>query len=359
MYRFTRETLSQLLKDQEGPCISIYLELKQPYWSPRNLVRYRRLLKDAEQELLIRFSKQDTFRLLSPIRYFTSLHRDLKEAKTVCFFASNRVQGFFPINEKVPNTVVVAPSFHIKPIVSFLNPSDAWLGVIVTDQAIELCRGQSKHRETIRRVNREKHSRYKDNFAVSELIGQWVNQHRKFHHMPVFVFGDGQNLNSLSFPEDVSVFSVPPDKNFEDFILNSATDQLAHENQLKLMSLNQSLLCHEAISDLEQIALALKENRVETLAVRVDKTRWGQIDWKTGFVRTSLKGALLDCVLDDLAERALVSHTQLLLCRSIDLAIDVDAVATLKKEKVSNEKRGLNTSWDKFKTFKTQLPTVG
>lgn len=348
MNRFSRETLSQLLKDQSGPCVSIYLDLKQPHWSPRNIVRYRRLLKDAEQELLLKFSKRDTFRILSPIRYFTSLHRDLKDAKTVCFFASNSISGFFPINEKITNTVVVAPSFHIKPIVSYLNPSDAWFGVIITDQFIELSRGQSRHRETIRRVNCEKYFKNNETKPFYELIDRWLELHRKSSQVPVLIFGERRILEKFSFADDICVFHLPFAENNENFILDSASSLLKHKTQLKLLNLNKSMICNETISDLGRIAIALKENKVETLAVRADKTRWGQIDWKTGFVKTSLNGALLDCVLDDLAERALVNHTELILCQNIDFAIDVDAVATLKKENFSVDKRILTANRDKL-----------
>lgn len=333
MNRFSQESLKSLLLPQNGPCVSLYLELKQPYWSPRNLVRYRRLLKAAEQELLMRYSKADTFRILSPIRFFSSLHRDLKDANTVCFFSSGSTHGFFPIKKPIKNTVIVAPSFHIKPILSYLNPMHAWLGVHIADSHIEFVKGQNEHMEPVRRVSREKWRRNPWNSYGADLIGHWISLQRKSRYIPVFIYGSEAVLSEFEFEGDFNLLEISEQNECELLVPSLVSQRLSLIHQTKLSCLNQLILRHETVSDLNKIAKLLEDGRLESLAVRIDNTRWGQIDWQCGVVKLSENGAMLDCVLDDLAERALVKGVDLLLCQSADLITSADAVGVLKRKK--------------------------
>lgn len=338
MNRFSHDNLFNLLSKQTGPCVTIYLQLRQPYWSIRNLVRYSRLLKDAEQELLLGYSKTDAKRILSPIRFFSSLYRDLKDANTVCFFSSSSAYGFFPVKDVIPNTVVVANSFHVKPIASYLNPMDFWLGIEVTHDYIQFVKGHNRHIEPVRRVSREKWAKNGNANSSVELMQQWMSLHRRSSQTPVFVYGKKHLLEPFVFSDDVNTVPLSPGETIEEHLVNRVGLVLSYKKEKKIIELNYKILRKETTSDLNIIAKALEMNSIESLAICIDKTRWGQVDWQNGVVRTSQTGALLDCVLDDLAERALVNKLELILCKREDLAYDYDAVATLKSTTAKQEK---------------------
>lgn len=337
MYRFNHDTLRNLLTTQDGPCISIYLELQKPYWSPRNIVNYQRLLKDAERQLLLRYSRSETSKILTPIRFFSSLYCDLNEAQTVCFFSSSKEHGFFPIVDKVKNKVVVAPSFHIKPIASYLNPMDCWLGIEISYDYIQFNKGYSKHIEPLRRINRERWAKNGNHTAAVALMEQWMCIQKMSPQTPVFVYGPEDQLKQFTFSENVhTFFTTGPEADAH--LVDRVSLMLSFARETKICHLNRRIAHNDVIHDLSEIVRKLETKRIETLAVCIDKTRWGQVDWQNGLIRSKPTGQFLDCVLDDLAERALVNRTELILCKRDELVYDFEAVATLRKEH-SKERR--------------------
>lgn len=337
MKKFSQENLDQLLAHNEGPCVSIYFDLKPPFLSPKNVSRLRRLLREAEVELLARFGKAHTFRLISQFKMFAHLQSELRNAKTVCLFSSPQVAGFFPVNDELPRRVVVANSFHIKPLLPYMNPTEAWLCVHVTDKSVEFFKGQGPLLGSVsKRVRIAGFGFKKDAKAVSALIEGWVETHRTKKFTPAFVAGRQDILDKLDVSPSCKTIECPTESaEFRECVVSAAHAYLDGKARHAVVEMAS---CDElVVSDLDVIVKNLESNSVVSIAIKRDKTSWGHVDWSRGVVKFSEGGLLTDCVLDDIAEEALKRKVHLTVCDDSDFPEGVDVMAVLKTETVSDE----------------------
>src|ERR671917_2863968 len=124
MDQLTSADLAALLEGHQPPCISLYQPTNRV--GPDNQqdrVRYRNLLKEAEDSLRRQYPTREIRSLLEP---FEALVDD------GLFWKQDRLDGLavfgpagkfrvFKLARTVPVRVVVADSFHTKPLVSYLQ----------------------------------------------------------------------------------------------------------------------------------------------------------------------------------------------------------------------------------------------
>ncbi len=128
MRHFTREQLSKSLIDQQPPCISLYMPTNRRH--PENQqdpIRFRNLLQQVEKTLSQMYSAREIKGVLEKLQLLS--HDDS--------FWNHRTDGLgilgsadtfqiFDLQRPVEELLVVADSFHIKPLLRALQATDRY-----------------------------------------------------------------------------------------------------------------------------------------------------------------------------------------------------------------------------------------
>lgn len=143
MQQITTDHLRALLADHTPPCVSLYQPTHR--WHPDNQqdpIRYRNLLAEMERSLNQKHSKQEAQPLLEK---FQALAQDdtfwnhRTEGLAVC--CSPEVFHIFELQRTVPEQLVVADSFHVKPLIRIVQSADRYQILALNRQEIKLYEG--------------------------------------------------------------------------------------------------------------------------------------------------------------------------------------------------------------------------
>jgi len=143
MRQLSSDDLSALLADHEPPCVSLYLPTHRAH--PENQqdpIRYRNLLREVESSLQKTYPTREVRPLLEP---FQALAHDGG-------FWNHRTDGLavlgaagtfrvFDLQRPVPERVVVADSFHVKPLIRILQSADRYQVLCLTRHEAKLYEG--------------------------------------------------------------------------------------------------------------------------------------------------------------------------------------------------------------------------
>src|SRR4051794_32253220 len=127
MDQLTSADLAALLEGHEPPCISLYQPTNRV--GPDNQqdrVRYRNLLKEAEDSLRRQYPTREVRPLLEPFQALVDDGVFWKEQRLdgLAVFSASGTFRVFKLPRTVPVRVIVADSFHTKPLVRFLQSAD-------------------------------------------------------------------------------------------------------------------------------------------------------------------------------------------------------------------------------------------
>jgi hypothetical protein len=139
MRQITTDLLMEFLSDHEPPCISLYMPTHRNH--PENQqdpIRYRNLLAEMENSLR---QKYPTVKVRTLLEKFQELARDDR-------FWNHRTDGLailsapdtfevFDLQRTVPELLVVADSFHLKPLIRVIQSADRY-------QVLALSRHEAK-----------------------------------------------------------------------------------------------------------------------------------------------------------------------------------------------------------------------
>jgi hypothetical protein len=143
MYSLTSDYAAELLGACDPPCISLYQPTHRHH--PENQqdpIRFRNLIKELEESLLRRYPAQEIRLILEPFRALADDHDFWNHA--LDGLAVLGARGFFRVytlQRSVAELVVVADSFHTKPLMSNLQSADRYQVLGVSRQEIKLFEG--------------------------------------------------------------------------------------------------------------------------------------------------------------------------------------------------------------------------
>jgi hypothetical protein len=128
MRQLTTGHLAGLLADHEPPCISLYMPTHRNH--PENQqdpIRYRNLLTEMENSLRQKYPKREVRTLLEK---FQALARDDRfwnhRTDGLAILSSPLTFQMFELQRTIPELLVVADSFHMKPLLRVFQSTDRY-----------------------------------------------------------------------------------------------------------------------------------------------------------------------------------------------------------------------------------------
>jgi len=140
----TRERLQPLLKVTPGPCVSLYMPTHRSHpGTEQDPIRFRNSLKEAERLLSDRYSSGEIRALLDPVAELASVEFWRHQSEGLAILRSRDVLEEFRLTLSLPELVVVAESFHIRPLIRSLNANVRYFVIAVSQNAVKVLEGTS------------------------------------------------------------------------------------------------------------------------------------------------------------------------------------------------------------------------
>lgn len=143
MKQLNVKDLPRLLEKRQAPCLSLYQSTHRSH--PENAqdpIRFKNLVKQLEQSLLLSYDTATTQELLKPFRDLeqdTSFWQHTLDG--IAVLADKNECNVYQLQRKVPDFAVVADSWHIKPLLRQTQTQDRYQVLCVTRSAIALFEG--------------------------------------------------------------------------------------------------------------------------------------------------------------------------------------------------------------------------
>ena len=136
----TIEILRELLDDENPPCVSLYQPTERTFPLKRqNRTRYKNLLRDMRASLAQKYAAREVQPLLDR---FDALADDeafwLRQSEGLAILASSGRFEMFALQRKVPELVIVADSFHIKPLLRIVQSADRYHVLAINRKEVKL-----------------------------------------------------------------------------------------------------------------------------------------------------------------------------------------------------------------------------
>jgi hypothetical protein len=369
----THEDLLKLTSVQEGPCVSIYIPALA---EPALQEEYDALVKRASYLLSLDENHESHTKVMEGLFNFNPGEYISGPTQGVAIFVNKHWHGYYLAPHDLPEKVVVADSFHLKPLIEDLQRDHTYhLLVVGVDEALLLsAQGglsseihtfllhhgshsnsihwkhldeneaiQIPHLKTQARGRGASDSQFKKKNAT-KLFLRWIeskiNKEDGYKSLPLFVF-----TSELLFPLYKEITShpqarfcpldirkgIPHHDSLIHRVENILNQESSHHRHLSTVDLDLQKAKNRIIDDLVKISRAALHGEVKTLYLRDNSEIWGQINRKTGEIAVHPKqsNAKDDDVLDDIACEVIRQGGEVIVLTAKDMPSPSPAAAIL------------------------------
>jgi len=311
------------------PFISVYIKRKN---LTDMLSDFDEAVKQVENQLLDDYplifdSKRKVREFLGPWQELKNLDFWSKGGFSVGIFITKDFKAYLKLSEPVTSKIIIAKSFHIKPLLSFMNYDQPFYLLSLSKKSVILYKGG--HQSVLTRIFTYSNTYLKESSEAilknreGEMIKQFLlrseEQIQKIlskDRYPVILAGTTQIVSLFKkIARDPDLLTYTIKGNIEDW-----SDVKRHkaclENLEKYMVDSRSELYNayleknslgKTLNGIREIAKASHKGMVQQLFIANDRHVWGDLDRKTAEISLDLShhSNTIDDLLDDIAEMVL------------------------------------------------------
>ncbi len=327
------QDLKAITEASSAPMISIYLS-RDPILDTKSLAeRWKLSLTKAEGYLLKDYTRSFVHTFMEPLRHATFIESLEPLDKGLIVFHSTEQQGYMRVQTNLNDLVVVADSFHIKPLLRIKNTERGYFVLGVSPRLISLMVETNLHLYRLDALrnplllnnadeNRIKNST-KDFFSRSALQ---INKTLAEYKLPVILAGTKDNIDQMKkFLQSSSVMDEVIIGNAESMSNDEIRERCLeilepYNRRLELEAiydLNFAVKKNQAITYIEDIAVSAVYGKILKLFVIENKQLWGRINHQTGEIFISPKqiDSHDDDILDDICQIVLSKGGEVVVLR--------------------------------------------
>jgi len=143
MLSLTHDVLWRLLAHQGSPCLSLFQPTHRHHpGNQQDPIRFRNLVKEIEASLRRRYSAQDASAVLEPFHALAGDHAFWSHTLDgLAIFATPAMFEAYGLQRPVAELAVVAESFHVKPVIRFLQSADRYQVLGLSGASVRLFDG--------------------------------------------------------------------------------------------------------------------------------------------------------------------------------------------------------------------------
>lgn len=141
MPTFDRDDLQRILVPHETPCVSLFLPThRHPPQSDQDPIRLRNLVKEAETRLTAA-SVEGAELLLEPVAELAETRDWGPPREGLAVFRSPDLVAHHSVPMTLPERVVVANTFHVRPLLGFLQAHERYYVLALSQKDVRLFEG--------------------------------------------------------------------------------------------------------------------------------------------------------------------------------------------------------------------------
>ncbi|KAA0253418.1 hypothetical protein FBQ97_10145 [Acidobacteria bacterium ACD] len=376
MKLLNREELQRILAPHPAPCLSLFMRThRHPPDSDQDPIRFKNLLKDAERLLSERYVGKEKDAVLGPVAALATPELWRDRADGLAVFQAQDHSSVYRLPVALPDLAVVADSFHVKPVLGFLQSNQTYYVLVLSQNAVSLWVGTAAGakpvdlsglpRSLTEALGIERKEAHTTAFASAggavfqgrgapeatkkddllrffRAIDQALWQALREERAPLFLAGAG-----YTFPiyREVSRYPHLAPGGLEGSFEGVGADDL-HRHAWPAVQAHLHAVEDDALAEYErlygrklssdiltEVAQAAVQGRVRRLLLGRGKRLFGRLDRTTGEVTLhgpAQIGPVDDDVLDDLAEVVLTKGGEILVIEQRRMPGDAAAAATFR-----------------------------
>lgn len=372
-----REELQKLLALHPSPCLSLFMRThRHAPEADQDPIRFKNLVKEAERLLADRYVGKEKDALLGPVSALSTPGFWRERSEGLALFHAPDRTAVYRLPVPLPDLAVVADSFHVKPLLRFLQSNRTFYVLVLSQKAVSLWVGTAAGvkpvdlstlpRSLTEALGIERKEAHRTAWAVGgggavyqgrgtpestkkddllryfRAIDQALWQALREDRSPLFLAGAGS-----SFPiyREVCRYPFLAPGGIEGSF-DTPTPEELHQRAWPVVEKHLRTLEDEAIADfqrlydrklasdiLTEVAHAAVQGRIRRLLLGEGKRLFGRIEKGTGEVTlhgSQQVGPVDDDVLDDLAELVLARGGEILVVEQKRMPADAAAAATYR-----------------------------
>ncbi len=142
MKPFTVAQLQQLLVAHEKPCISIFQPThRSPQHAREDAIRFKNLVGEAERLVATAVPSREAVALLEPLLKLMEEEPRASRSDGLAVFRSPDRLAVYSVPFALPERVVVADSFHVRPLIRYLQSGARFYVLAISRNAVALHEG--------------------------------------------------------------------------------------------------------------------------------------------------------------------------------------------------------------------------
>lgn len=330
--------------------LSFFLSEENPSSSLSRKMRFNKMLREIELTLKSQLNAKLANSMMDQLEKLNP--REVVDSNTmsIAFFVSETFAGFLFVPFPVYESVVVAQSLHLKPILSWIKSGDQFYLITLSSKLCRLLKGDSFTLSEISSValpsiendKNKKTSVQNNKLKFLAHAEEEFYQFVKNDNFPIII-GGAEELHGL-----YRNVNRDPDLLKERIIgnLDRSSFEELHDECLAILSTVRSSLDLDILSnfkemkpygkvieELNEITIAAIQGRIRNLMIASDRCLWGNLDKVTGKITTHVSKNLAipeDDILDDLAEIVIARGGAVTLLKQMEMPSDSEAIALLR-----------------------------
>lgn len=328
------QDLKTITEAHSGPMISIYLSKQSGVLDKKALnEKWKESLNKAEFFLLKDYARSFVDSFMEPLRSDPCIQNLENLDKGIIIFYSRNESGYLRSQTSFNDLVVVADSFHIKPLIRIKNTERGFFLVSLSGKAINvlvetnghLYRHDSYKNATVEDNNTNKKTKtdQKDFIAQSAIE---LNKMMANYKLPIILAGAKEQVGHMrKFLDHSMLLKESITGNVE----RLRTDDLREKcfellepyhlkrEQQAIEELNAAVKKNHAITYVEDIAVSAIYGKIKKLFVVENRQVWGAINKLTGeiFISPRQSNSHDDDILDDICQIVLSKGGEVVVLR--------------------------------------------
>jgi len=337
MRELSIKDLNTLNVSSKGPMISLYLSKDMSILDNKPLFdRWKELLLKAEFYLLKDYTRSFVDEFMKKLWDKNYLEKLEGLDRGVVVFHSlegfDGEVGFIRVQSSITDLVIVADSFHIKPLIRIKNNVRGFFIVTMSSRAINVLIENSGHLIKLDSYRNEpgidgKNKKDSKDFFLNS--SQELNKLFTAYRLPIILAGVKDHighmkklLNQSMLMDESIVGNVEKMKaaELQERVYKILTPYYEQQELGALSELEIAMARDRAVTYLEDIAISAVYGKVQKLFVVENRYVWGSINKQTGeiFISPRQVNAHDDDVLDDLCQLVLSKGGEVIVVKEIN-----------------------------------------
>ena len=333
MKELMNQDLKAITEASSTPMISIYLSRDASLDMRALTEKWRESLSKAEFYLLKDYTRSFVHTFMEPLRIAPFLETLDHLDKGVIVFYSTDHQGYIRVQSPINDLVVVADSFHIKPLLRIKNTERGFFLVSISSKVVNVSvetNGHLYRMDSIKNpLEEEDLNSNKSKPDAKDFIfhaAAELNKSLALYKLPIILAGVKDHLGHMK--KHLSHSMV-----LEDAIVGNVERMKADELRERCFELLEPYYRQKELEAIDELNLAVKRNHaityIEDIAVSAiygklrklfvveNKQLWGTVNKNTGevFISPKQTNSHDDDILDDICQLVLAKGGEVVVLR--------------------------------------------